>query len=296
MQIWAPLEQESISKIKYAKYHALRIAKAIKAGEDPNASNPVPDSHPMAQSPAANAADLNVQLGDPPNRYGGRQPRSHQPSIEDVPDEDDRVQRFLAQRSVMDESIHPSRATSGQRHSEIGNSEGQQDVPSPQEPGEAYYQNAAAGDVSPMVSPDQTSPHNSGYFPIISDELNPVSTLPQAPPNAPSPASSIPQASHAPSASNPYDLPSNSPRAFIPPPAKPAPAPRDIASSQSYITQTTHASVAPSSIPMHSHPVQNRPQQPIAALESTVPPSVSQKTEFVADEEAILTAQKHARW
>jgi vacuolar protein sorting-associated protein VTA1 len=39
--IWAPLEGECAAKSKFAKFHALRIAKALKAGEDPNATNPV---------------------------------------------------------------------------------------------------------------------------------------------------------------------------------------------------------------------------------------------------------------
>ena len=36
LQNWGPLDAEVASKIKYAKYNAVRIAKAIKAGEDPN--------------------------------------------------------------------------------------------------------------------------------------------------------------------------------------------------------------------------------------------------------------------
>lgn len=36
------------AKSKYAKYHAVRIAKAIKAGEDPNASNPKQPDPPIA--------------------------------------------------------------------------------------------------------------------------------------------------------------------------------------------------------------------------------------------------------
>lgn len=41
MSIWAPVDPDITAKSKYAKFHAVRIAKAIKAGEDPNASNPV---------------------------------------------------------------------------------------------------------------------------------------------------------------------------------------------------------------------------------------------------------------
>ena len=37
--IWGPLSQDVLSKSKYAKHHALRIQKAIRAGEDPNTYN-----------------------------------------------------------------------------------------------------------------------------------------------------------------------------------------------------------------------------------------------------------------
>lgn len=51
MSIWAPADPEMAAKSKYAKYHAVRIAKAIKAGEDPNASNPV-SQEPAPASPS----------------------------------------------------------------------------------------------------------------------------------------------------------------------------------------------------------------------------------------------------
>ena len=52
MSIWAPADPEMAAKSKYAKYHAVRIVKAIKAGEDPNASNPVAEEA-APQSPVA---------------------------------------------------------------------------------------------------------------------------------------------------------------------------------------------------------------------------------------------------
>ncbi|KAG9878054.1 DUF605-domain-containing protein, partial [Aureobasidium melanogenum] len=48
MSIWAPIDPDITAKSKYAKFHAVRIAKAIKAGEDPNASNPVQEEPPVA--------------------------------------------------------------------------------------------------------------------------------------------------------------------------------------------------------------------------------------------------------
>jgi vacuolar protein sorting-associated protein VTA1 len=47
MSIWAPVDPEITAKSKYAKFHAVRIAKAIKAGEDPNDSNPVREEPPV---------------------------------------------------------------------------------------------------------------------------------------------------------------------------------------------------------------------------------------------------------
>lgn len=40
LSLWGPLDAEVAAKIKYAKYHALRIVKALRAGQDPNATNP----------------------------------------------------------------------------------------------------------------------------------------------------------------------------------------------------------------------------------------------------------------
>ncbi|KAK4098756.1 DUF605-domain-containing protein [Parathielavia hyrcaniae] len=51
--IWGPVDQETQQKIKYAKWNAARIVKAIKEGKDPNESNPrheeppQPEPHPM---------------------------------------------------------------------------------------------------------------------------------------------------------------------------------------------------------------------------------------------------------
>lgn len=47
MSIWAPIDPDITAKSKYAKFHAVRIAKAIKAGEDPNDSNPVREEPPV---------------------------------------------------------------------------------------------------------------------------------------------------------------------------------------------------------------------------------------------------------
>lgn len=42
VNIWGPPDGEIQAKIKYAKWNAVRIAKALKEGKDPNESNPKP--------------------------------------------------------------------------------------------------------------------------------------------------------------------------------------------------------------------------------------------------------------
>ncbi|EED16884.1 conserved hypothetical protein [Talaromyces stipitatus ATCC 10500] len=107
-QIWGEVDPDIASKIKFAKYHAVRIAKAIKNGEDPNLSNPVQESQtPDSEIQALNPDDPEVRA-----LQGNTTERERQPSVEEVPDEADRVQRSLAQQSILDESLHPSRSSS----------------------------------------------------------------------------------------------------------------------------------------------------------------------------------------
>ncbi|KAK7725973.1 hypothetical protein SLS57_003562 [Botryosphaeria dothidea] len=62
MAVWGAVDPELASKSKYAKYHALRIAKALKAGEDPNLSNPVQEPSPAAEdAPVLDPNDPEVQ-------------------------------------------------------------------------------------------------------------------------------------------------------------------------------------------------------------------------------------------
>src|SRR6202012_3463125 len=103
LQIWGPVEPEIAAKIKFAKYHALRIAKALKAGEDPNLSNPKPQTPSEEALPALDPNDAEGQA-----LQGGRAPNPRHPAVVEFPDETDRIQKSLAQRSLRDESLHPS--------------------------------------------------------------------------------------------------------------------------------------------------------------------------------------------
>lgn len=83
-QIWNAPDAENAARIKFAKYHALRIVKAIKAGEDPNASNPTVQEEEENIEAEQGPVDQDVQAFDE-----GVAQRATQPSVEEVADESD---------------------------------------------------------------------------------------------------------------------------------------------------------------------------------------------------------------
>jgi vacuolar protein sorting-associated protein VTA1 len=110
-QIWGALDPDVLSKVKFAKYHAVRIAKALKNGEDPNLSNPA--AEPAAENTEGEALDPNDPEVQAIQGTSTQPPaRERQASVEEVPDESDRIQRQLAQQSILNESLHPSRSSS----------------------------------------------------------------------------------------------------------------------------------------------------------------------------------------
>lgn len=78
MSSFGPIEAEIQAKSKYAKFHAIRIAKAVKAGEDPNLSNPRTEPEPEQEPPPLDPQDPEVQSIN--------NAASLQPSVEDDPD------------------------------------------------------------------------------------------------------------------------------------------------------------------------------------------------------------------
>ena len=155
-QIWGSLDAEIASKIKFAKYHALRIAKAIKAGEDPNDSNPTIET-------TENGDDAEPgTLGDPASQLQSGATSSRQPFVEELSDQPQAV-----------DMSSPAAAPSGSV--------------------ENYYQAPPPADVSPLAPSDQESksPENDGYFSganekTISNGVSPVEPTPFV--NAPRPA------------------------------------------------------------------------------------------------------------
>lgn len=313
-QIWGPLDAETASKIKFAKYHALRIAKAIKANEDPNLSNPIPEP----EQPPLDPNDPDVQMINGLGDSNQHQDTSRQPSVVEIPDEHDRLQGHLAGRFTYDESLHPSRSSS------VPPQPAQAYQPPPQQPAEDYYHTAAPPEVSPLdpSAADRSMSDDSGYFPRVPDTAGgaPPLGLPDAPPENPSsPPVVLPDSSSLPPpTSPPAGFPPSRPPSSLhsfPPPNMDDPniSPPSSAPVPSHGTTLPSASTPffPRQPPSASRPAPSTPIQPLAALGTPVrqappqrqmvpppvgPSSVGGQANYLTDEEAILKAQKHARW
>ncbi|KAI9828640.1 MAG: hypothetical protein M1832_001743 [Thelocarpon impressellum] len=311
--IWANSDPEIAAKSKYAKFHALRIARALKAGEDPNLSNPAPPPPPPQEVPL-DPNDLEVQLLDSPSV----QPHDHnaprQPSVEDIPDECDGP---LADDPPPEEPPPPARRESSNL------------VPTP--PNETanptvYYYNKQAADeqVSPLEpSPTYRDASGGGYFPHVptfTSEEGPPS-LPTAPPDdqgmsyGGAPALPPPSTSYlGPQPS--VDMPDAPQPPSVPAPQQPQQKPQQQPQQQSPFTPVAAPPTAPSvpgpqiyappqppTAPPQTYrrpPQPPQPPQAPAPHRQPAPPAVQAPSgggaEYAADEEAILAAQKHARW
>ena len=301
-QIWGPLDAETASKIKFAKYHALRIVKAIKANVDPNLSNPTPE-------PEQPPLDSNDPDNYTVNGLGGSshsQEASHQPSVEEIPDEHDQIEGHMAERSTYDESLHPSRVPS------VVPQPTQFYQPPPQQPAEDYYHTAAPPPVSPLdpSTIDRTSSDDRGYFPNVLDtsEKTPLLSLPDAPPEAPSsPPVVLPESS---SPSKPPDFLHSFPPPSVDEPdvplssSGPMPSYGPVKPRASAPSVPQQPPMAPRQAPTTT--IQSLPAPGVAARQGpslrqmaptpSAPPPISGQANYLTDEEAILKAQKHARW
>ncbi|KAI9806961.1 MAG: hypothetical protein M1833_002619 [Piccolia ochrophora] len=299
LQIWATPDQELASKIKYAKFHALRITKAINAGEDPNLTNPKPESLPDEQA-TFDATSIDAQGNDAPPEHANSA-KSRQPSVQDVPDEHDAMQKRLAARSSLDQSLHPSRASSVPRPA---------DPPSPplvptppNEPVDVrkYYSSGPGDD---NVSPIEPAADEGGYFPEVPTFTGEQSgpSLPTAPPQdtfGSHPQPDLPNTPDFPPHTPPSSLPPTAPDFDPhPPPPPPSTQRQQPPASYSQAPSRPQSSYAPPQQPtVPSHSIYRHPppiQQPSTQSPATQHPPTEEA--YSVDEEAIMRAQKHARW
>lgn len=299
------------SKIKFAKYHAVRIAKALKAGEDPNLSNPTVEpltAEERAVIPLSDAEITQLQGGktaENPN-YASRQP-----SVEEVPDGHDDFDQDLAQDYSANQPVnlpstyfHPG---------------------PPNQPGEMRH-DGMPHETLPPRSEDpahgqpwtpESRPEGDDYFPTDTqlDKGNSVSFLPEIPSRDPGtnlssadqPMKPAETHSQPPSRFHPQGSRGPQPRSLesFPPPEMDEPSALESppASKPKYASQpfnpprnTPVGPMQPSYQPTRSNVQDQATAHVRSGIHAVGRPQVASPPNYVVDEEAILTAQKHAKW
>lgn len=259
--IWGEIEAEIAGRIKFAKYHALRIVKAIKAGEDPNATNPAPKE----EEEDVPVADPEVQAFDESVAEQASKPR--QASVEEIPDEADRIARQMAHQSSLDESLHPSRTSSVPRPPAAAEPE----IPS-------VPRNAPGSPARPM---DVDAPSGGLELPSTPSAIGGSSGLPNLPDT---PGSSAAHASQRHNAS----------QSFPPPAASPSVAAPDPASF--YDPSSASAHIPPPAASPSSRSRAPAPPAPAPVPAPAPGPAAPSQPSHGVDDNSISLAQKHARW
>lgn len=298
---WGELDPEIQAKIKYAKWNALRIVKAIKEGKDPNESNPKPEPAPEESLPALDPNDPEVL-----NFGGGAQEQSKQPTVEDAPDEQDVIQSHLASQSAYDQSLHPSGQPSATASPGVSPTSGNKFDPYPKD-GFPYNIATTNDDVSQSnLSPNPRNDSiGGGYFPSVPTFMSDAApTLPTAPPEDAMDLETTPDLP------DPSNLPPPGSRntgdfsSFPPPDIKDTDHEIPPSPPQNFYRQ------APPPPPQQYIPPPQPPQQhfnpppqpqyhapPPQIPASIPPPTIAARQPILnTDEEAIAKAQKHARW
>lgn len=220
MPIWAPVDPELAAKSKYAKYHAVRIARAIKAGEDPN------DSNPVAEEPAA---DEQTGMEGLERTVSGA--AYQQPTVESAPESKQpsppgSVSQHFSPASatpLAPAAASPSAATDASRSGSVGGG---------YFPSVPTFTSDSAQPAAPTAAPDVTSP---------ADFYNqPPQTSTTVPATAPTFAAPIPTRATAP----PTTIPQNAPL----PPVQAVPAGGYRTDDDSMTLATKHAKWAISAL------------------------------------------------
>ncbi|KAK6519507.1 hypothetical protein TWF281_003335 [Arthrobotrys megalospora] len=204
LRVFGDLDAETTKKITFAKYHATRILKALKTGEDPNLPvEEVPeDEVPPVFTDTAPQKHQEVSPVSPVS------PHPQPATVEDAVDEAESLERSMARISTADQSLHPSRMMTPNNA-----------PPGFPSPPENHLVSHFSGRTETMSTAETFStpsqPPSAGYFPPApypsheTSVASPSLDLPSAPPTIPS----IPSA--------PSGFPSAPPQSF--PPAPPPP-------------------------------------------------------------------------
>ncbi|TLD26143.1 putative short-chain dehydrogenase reductase sdr [Venturia nashicola] len=228
--IWqTPLLPEIAAKSKFAKFHAMRIAKALKAGEDPNASNPVQEAV-SPSGPPLSPSDPEVQNL---NRL--------QPTVEEA-DDQSRPPSFIDSRPTPPNVVPYSSQPSAPPQGEVS--------PLEQSPNGGYFPTAptftSENPAPNLPTAAETDADVTMISPSAQDFYNPQPSPPPAP-----------QPHHA-SIGHPPQAPTPTFQARAPPPHS-IPQPFTQQPPQQFVQSTPHFQPQP---PVQYQPPSQPPYQP----------------------------------
>ena len=311
LSIWKKDDPEITSKTKYAKYHALRIIRATKAGEDPNLTNPVKEMPPELESGAAlDPNDPEVQSIN----QGASTHNPYQPYVETAPSTNAQPSPSFSARNVSPPPNLPNVPTGYSQNAHNDVSPISQPTSSrrgsERSIGGGYFPRTdpptfTAGNVAPSLPTAPSMDHQVSTPGLGQSTLPTDSSLPQAP-QPPDPASfyqnpASPSPSHSELPASPPQSTYRSPPGVNPyaaPPQAPPQAPQQPTMFNSPHNQPQHYNSPPPQQPQPAQAVSQyaRPPQANPYAQPSAPPPASSQGPFKDDERSIAEAQKHAKW
>lgn len=289
-------EPEIKSKQKFAKYHAARILKAFRSGEDPNLTNPVHEPPAVTSPTLLDPNDPDVQNLDQ-NAANAPLRNPYQSYVESAPETTAQPSPAISAPKVSP-PVLPTAPTDYNSHRDVSpiSQPATSRKGSVVSEGGGYFPRV---DV-PTFTADNAAP-SLPTAPSIEDE--PMGGNPFDPSSLASSLPTGPQAPQAPQVPSPQDFyqqstspaPAGQTQFQAPPPASYQPSPNPYATPPPQVqppafqpAQQTqvHGSFAPQN-PHHAPPPQQyaQPTQPL-----------SHQGPFKTDEEAQMAAAKHAKW
>ena len=259
LAIWGEVEAEFAAKSKFGKFHARRILLAVKSGEDPNASNPVIEE--VVEVPSEESVEGELRALEGAQNGVGDGDGAQIPMLEGL---DHQV-------SPIDppDASHVDEENS--RHNSIGG---------------GYFPTSTA---TAPAAPDLEMPDSSTSPPKIA---TPIDMNPQDYYNtlAPPPASD-------PSAPSPEEL-------GITSPARPSrPTPEEMGALSPIVSNVPlappQALAPPAQPPPPAAPILQPGPIPAPVPVVQQPPTIARSAPasgYKTDDEAVMLAQKHARW
>lgn len=282
LNIWGDVDKDVAAKSKFAKFHAARILRAFKAGEDPNATNPV-----VEEPPAPPDDGLEAELDNLERQQNGAEEAIYRPpTVESAPHSGvpSRPQSALpSDRAVP--PVLPLGAPSQMAPPPPPVAQQNEYQVSPIEPSDP-----SAMDTSESASARQNSA-GGGYFPALPSAPADVDMV--GSPDVPSESldeNMNPQDFYNTAAPPPIGPSAPSPRSLgISSPARPHRPPPDQMGAQ-----------APAALPVQPPAAPQLRSQPTVPAPVPMPVSAAQPAPplggYRTDDESTMAAQKHARW